>query len=221
MTKKDNVLLAAMVERLQGQLSDPAAAARLAQYLFDVALTWRPATVALDQVDTIIAFSLGLREEVDGDPMAVAGPVNEEIAGIVADMAAKRPEAQIYAQWEIARVLHHRYGLAEVFSVERVINERGMVYLSTQGVAEGAIAEAGSDPAALGITAAVGHHDHAWRCVDMCRRLGIDAYVAEGVQLATGYDARSAQNFTHTPDIWQIYDLAIRVGQERGKLIGA
>jgi hypothetical protein len=37
----------------------------------------------------------------------------------------------------------------------------------------------------------------------ICRRLGTDAYAADGVQ--------SVQNCTHTPDIWQIYDLAIRV----------
>lgn len=217
---EDRELRDALAARVRRQVSDPDAGDRLAAYLFEVALTWRPEEISLDSIDTIIAFSFGLRNEDETDPMAVAGPVNEEIAAVVADLANRRPQAKVYAQWEIARVLHGRYGLTRAFSVERVRDANGIIYLSTRGVAEGAIAHAGNVPAALGTVATVGHHDHAWRCVDVCRRLGLDAWVAQGVALPTRYDGQSLQNFTHSADVWQIYDLAIRIGEERQRRIG-
>ena len=221
LTAEEERLRTAMALRLRRQLSDPDAADRLAAWLLEVALTWRPVETQVASIDTIIAFSFGLREEDPSDPMAVAGPVNKELAALVASLAARLPEAKIYAQWEIARVLHGRYGLKQVVSIERVVNGKGIVYLSTRGVAEGAIADAGGDPAALGRVCAVGHHDHAWRCADVCRRLGLDAYVAADVPLPMSYDEHSIQNFTRSADIWQIYDLAVRVSEERHRLIGA
>jgi hypothetical protein len=216
----DQALFGALTARLQGQLSDPKAAEAFARYVYDVVLTWRPPAIPVETADTVIAFSLGLRAEDVDDPMAVAGPVNEQITAAVVEIARRNPAIRVFAQWEIARVLHLRHGMTNAFSVERVVTPEGTTYLSTRGVAEGAIVEAGGDPSALGKTVVAGHHDHAWRCVDVCRRLGIDAYAPEGIPLATGYDDQSLQNFTHSPDVWQIYDLAIRIGEERVRRIG-
>jgi hypothetical protein len=221
MSEDENTQLKLLLSRrLQDQTSDPEAADRLAKSIFDVALTWRPDETPVQTVDTIIAFALGLREEVPDEPMAVAGPVNEDIAASVVALANQRPGVRIYAQWEIARVLHGKYNLANAVSIERQSDENGQLYLSTWGVAQQAIDDVGGDPSALGKVAVMAHTDHAWRCVNFCRALGIDAYVASGISLATGYDPLSVQPFTITADNWLIYDLALRVGGERQRILG-
>ncbi|MEJ1964522.1 MAG: hypothetical protein WDO56_24420 [Gammaproteobacteria bacterium] len=217
----DEEVIAAVTRRLVAQVSDPAAAARLARYLFDVVLTWRPPTIPVASIDSIIAYSLGFRLHEDESIEPAPGPINEQLADCMAKLAAAVPRAKLYAQWEVARVLHSKHGLENVVSIERVYTEKGeMTYLSTAGVTEQILTMAGG-PASLGRTVVIGHHDHAWRCWDVCKRRGIDAYAAEGLQLPADYDPLSGQSFTRSADVWQIYDLAVRIGEERRRLIGA
>ncbi|MEJ0037964.1 MAG: hypothetical protein WDO68_18125 [Gammaproteobacteria bacterium] len=217
----DEEVISAVTRRLVAQVGDPAAAARLAQYLFDVALTWRPPTIPVASIDSIIAYSLGFIDREDPTLEPLPGPINEQLADCMAKLVAAAPRAKRYAQWEVARVLDSKYGMKDVVSLERLYTDKGeMIYLSTAGVTD-QILEREGGPAALGKTAVIGHHDHAWRCWDVCKRRGIDAYAAEGLQLPTDYDPRSGQNFTRNADVWQIYDLAIRIGDQRRRLIGA
>jgi len=216
---EDEALRAAIARRLRGQLSDAAAADRLAAILFDTALTWRPEEIEVEDADTVIAFALGLREEDPAHPIAVAGPVNEEIAASVMAIVEKRPGVRVYAQWEIARVLHGRFGLDQAVSIERQNGPDGELYLSTWGVAEQSIAHGGGT-AALGKVLAVGHHDHVWRCVQFCRVLGLDAYAPADIALAKSYDEKSTQRFTLTADDWIIYDLCVRMQGERHRQMG-
>ncbi|UXN75397.1 hypothetical protein N8D56_11795 [Devosia sp. A8/3-2] len=165
----------AMADHLAVELGDQTAADGLAEILFKDALTRSAPTVAPAAIKTIVAFAFGNRPNTesgntptDGTAQLALpdpGPINALLADKVAEISAVQPEAKIYAQWEIARYLVDKHKLTQTVSIEPVINADGTItYLSTVGVAEAIIADAGSAEA-LGQIAVVGHRDHSKRCV--------------------------------------------------------
>ena len=158
-------------------------------------------TLPLVTVSTVLAFAFGNRD--DGRP----GPVNEALAAVVADIALATG-AKVIAQWEIADVLVATHGLpaAGATAIRPVRQADGtVVYLSTRGVVEAAVAIAGGADQ-LGPTAVVAHADHAQRCLRRCRSLGVDARLPEGVELPKIYDPESGQPWTRSRDRYREHE---------------
>ncbi len=182
-------------------------------------LSYRADVVAPNDVTVVFAFAYGYRfapgvdAPEDGSILPqsslVPGPVNEELARLIAAFVADHP-VPIVAQWEIALVLE-TLGVACLISVEPdTANDGSVIYLSTVGVAEkGArmAAEASIDTATVAV---FGHADHAVRCLAATRSVCAAAGVAEGVVLPTFYDSRSGQPWTRDRATWIPVDLFAR-----------
>ncbi len=183
-------------------------------------LSYEPATVPDDEVDSLWVFSYGYRIDpaagVDGvgvgDPVPPMdqlepGPTNEALAQAAADFVADHP-VPIIAQWEVAQVLED-LGVDDVISVEPDIAADGTVtYLSTQGVAEKGIAlaaDADIDPGRAGVLCFA---DHAVRCLRTAEAAGLEGpAVPEGVELPADYDPDSGQTWTRSRELWVPVDL--------------
>ncbi len=145
--------------------------------------------------DTILAFAFGNCD--DGRP----GPVNEALAALVANLW-QITDARIIAQWEIADVLMGEHGMSVdvVTAIHPVRQGDGtVVYLSTRGVAEAAVAIGGAAKG-LGSTVVVAHVDHAQRCLRHCQAVGIDARLPDDFELPLIYDPESGQPWTRSRD---------------------
>lgn len=221
----------AMADHLAVELGDQTAADGLAEILFKDALTWSAPTVAPAAIKTIVAFAFGNRPNTesgntptDGTAQLALpdpGPINALLADKVAEILAVQPEAKIYAQWEIARYLVDKHKLTQTVSIEPVINADGTItYLSTVGVAEAIIADAGSAEA-LGQIAVVGHRDHSKRCVETARAAGMDAYLPEGIAMPVDYDIESGQSWTRERRLYLVHDLYARLTGTRLAVIEA
>lgn len=150
-------------------------------------------TVDVDEIDSLVVYAFGNRVAVDG--ALSPGPVNEEMAAIVAAFVADRP-VPVYAQWEVADLLIAA-DVPGVISIGREIDADGNItYLSTAGVAEKAVALAAESGTDLGRVGVVGFADHAVRCVLTSRAAGMTADVPAGVALPAQYDAESGQPWT-------------------------
>lgn len=122
----------------------------------------------------------------------------------------------IYAQWEIASFLHAQEVAGHVVPINPVVApDHTVTYLSTDGVAEAAIAHAGGDASKLGRVCVIGHHDHAKRCVETSRARGMDAWAMEGLRLPADYDPKSDQPWTRDREIYLIHDMAAQLMQIR------
>ena len=150
-------------------------------------------TVDPAEIDSLIVYAFG--NQVAADGALSPGPVNEEMASVVAAVVAQRP-VPVYAQWEVADLLIAA-GVPGVVSIGREIDDAGNVtYLSTAGVADKAVelaAESGTD---LGHVGVIGFADHAVRCVLTSRAAGMTADIPAGVRLPSRYDAESGQPWT-------------------------
>jgi len=197
-------------------LADPHLAARLAPVLLDVGFTWDAPSQPAKSFRTIIAYSFGNRPALPGASSPAPGPINRELADAVIAAQSRSHAAVIYAQWEIASFLKSEQNIGEVVAIDPVVApDHTVTYLSTDGVAQAAIAHAGGDAAKLGRVCVIGHHDHAKRCVEVSRARGMDAWAMDGLPLPSDYDAESDQPWTRNREIYLIHDMAAQLMQIR------
>jgi hypothetical protein len=200
----------ALVVRLGEELGDgalaaelvdavgPAAVARLRAEVGDGVAThpllaYQPPTVPDDEVDSLVVFAFGNR--VAGDGSLSPGPVNQDLADVTAAFVAEHP-VPVFAQWEVADLLIAA-AVPDVTSIEPDTGPDGeVIYLSTAGVAEKAVALADEQGVDLGQVGVICFADHAGRCVLTADGAGMDAAVPDGVDLPSTYDPRSGQEWT-------------------------
>ena len=152
-----------LAAHLSRELGDPGAARRLAAYLRDDVLAWRPPMIAAAQIRSIFAFTFGNRMLANGN--REPGPVNEALAE-VAIALHRTTGAPIFAQWEVAAAIGGR--AKPVAPIYPGRDERAEpVYLSTGGVVE-EIARHGAE----GPVGVVAFADHLYRAVATSRRCG-------------------------------------------------
>lgn len=182
-------------------------------------LDYEPATAPLEEVDSIWAFSFGLRIDADAGidavgltepppPMDVVspGPVNAALAQVVADLVEQRP-VPVVAQWEIARELA-TLGVQDVISVEPQVAPDGtVIYLSTPAVAAEGLEIARSMGLDMGRAGVVCVADMAASCLVSMDRLDIPAAVPAEVELPDEYDPLSGQLWTRDRLSWIPVDL--------------
>lgn len=197
-------------QRLTEELGEAEAAARLANQILDIALSWRPPQTPSAEISRIVAYGFGNRPRDGAGPndLADPGPVNEALAQAVLAIHRLKP-VKVYAQWEIARFLTSHPGMADIVSIEPVYLPDGTLeYLSTDGVAAEVLRHEGGAAASMGAVAIVAHRDHAKRCVQISRRHGMNAMVAAEIELPATYDPLSGQPWTRRRDIYLAHDLA-------------
>lgn len=197
-------------QRLTEELGEAEVAARLAEQILDIAVSWRPPQAPAAQISRIVAYAFGNRPRVGAGPndLADPGPVNAALAEAVLAIHQLNP-VKIYAQWEIARFLVDKPGMTDMVSIEPVhLPDGTLEYLSTDGVAADVVSREGGAGTAMGAVAIVAHGDHAKRCVQISRRHGMEAIVVGEVELPTIYDPLSGQPWTRRRDIYLAHDLA-------------
>lgn len=174
----------------------------------DPLLSYRPATVPAERIDSIVAYSFGLRD--DGAGTLTPGPVNEQIAAAIEAFVTGHP-VPVFAQWEIAEVLAAA-GVPGVTSIEPDTAADGsVVYLSTAGVAAKAKALAAEAGIELGTVGVFGFADHLVRCVMTTEAAGMTAAVPAGVTYPSAYDPQSAQPWTRDRATYLTTDLLGRL----------
>lgn len=206
------LILVRLVEELgPGDWAD-----RLTDQVIALSLSWRPAARPAAEFDTIIAYAFGNRL-TGGEP--APGPVNAALARAVAALNAVKP-MRVFVQWEIGRCLAGMPAMRDVTSIEPVTGADGAVeYLSTDGVAQDILRRVGGDAGALGRVAVIAHRDHAKRCVEISRRVGMDASIAEEIDLPVDYDPLSGQAWTRGREAYLAHDLAARwLGARNGAI---
>jgi len=215
MTTAPSTLEALLADRLEAELGDPVTARALAAALIDEALSWRAPTVPLAEVRSIIGFTFGNRMLANGN--REPGPVNAALA----DVAVRLHEAtgaRIWAQWEVAEAIGARLPHGILEAIHPVFDDHAEPrYLNTGGVVGAAIARSGGE---LGTVAVVAVRDHAWRCVQICRRHGLLAGVPEGWVMPDLYDADSGQPWTRDRLAYLLHDLHCRALDRRDAVIG-
>lgn len=196
--------------RWSSELGDPALAAQLTAALFDPIFTWKGEELPVDQIDTIVAYGFGNRLDADGNPSP--GPMNEQLAQLVADVLSTRP-VRTFAQWEIADSLASMGVQGDITSITPVVGEDGATtYLSTAGVAAKVVELSGGDAASLGNVGIIAWYDHEVRCIETSRSAGMQAYAPAGVELPRDYDPQSGQEWTRTREAYVLQDLKARMG---------
>lgn len=210
-----------MQRRLVIELKDEGLTKRMNSYLLDIGFHWSPPSRPAAKIESIVAYSFGNRLPAAGSKQILPdpGPVNEELAN-AAWLLHQKSHAPVYAQWEIARFLKEKHGLEDVVSIEPVVAKDGTItYLSTDGVAEAVVTHKGGNAASLGVVGVIGHKDHVKRCVLTSRARGMNAYVADGVELPVAYDPQSGQSWTRQRELYLIHDMAAQFMMLRGERI--
>lgn len=207
-------LLAGHLER---ELGDPDLARRLARLLLEDALSWQAPSLPLARIGTIMAFTFGNRMQPNGN--RVPGPVNAALA----DLAVRLHEATgapVWAQWEVAEAIGERIPEDRLRAIYPPRDAQGEPrYLSTGGVIDAILADGAQGPERLGGIGVVAMRDHAWRCVAICRRRGLEAGVPQGFALPEFYDEESGQAWTRDRLPYLLHDLHCRALDRRDALI--
>lgn len=210
-----NALSSQIALHLAEELGDAEAARQLTQFVLEDALSWRPPTIPVERIETIIAFTFGNRMLDNGN--REPGPVNEALASVAAKMHEPR-RAPVYAQWEVAAALAGRLPDGAVIPIYPGRDERGEpVYLSTSGVI-GEIARRVGDPMKLGVVGVVGFADHMWRCVASLRQFGFDAH-ATAIPMPSIYDPLSGQAWCRSRHAYLLHDIMLRATERRAAVI--
>ena len=177
--------------------------------LTDPLVAMTPPTVPDDEVDSLVVYAFGNRVAADGT--LSPGPTNEALAQVVEDFVADHP-VPVFAQWEVADLLAES-GAGDITSIDPDTGADGeVVYLSTAGVAEKAVALADQQGVDLGHVGVIGFQDHAVRCVLVSEAAGMaGAAVPEGVDLPSAYDPQSGQEWTRDQQTYLLTDLQGRL----------
>ncbi|KPH66272.1 hypothetical protein [Novosphingobium sp. ST904] len=217
-----------MAQTLKGELGDEALAHELAAHVADAGFRWGYPMFPVREADSVVAYSFGYRSATgkvnpdtgltDGEEAPEPGPINAMLADAVQAIRRLR-KVRVYAQWEIAQVLADRHGMKDVVPIYPAKGEDGRkTYLSTDGVARGVIAHAGTAQA-LGKVAVVGHRDHVKRCILVSRANGMAAAAAREVPLPVDYDPRSAQPWTRRRDAYLLSDVIAQLTMARARIL--
>ena len=168
---------------------------------------YRPKRGADEQIDSVVVFSFGNRVASDG--ATSSGPTNEALANSTAAFVKGHP-VPVYAQWEVAEILG-TLGVANVVSIKPGVGADGKeIYLSTAGVADKAVQDAGAASRPLGTVGVICFADHAVRCVLTAETAGMDAVVPKGADLPDTYDPQSGQSWTRDRATFISTDLTAR-----------
>lgn len=227
-TEEKNELIKAMTDYLTQQLENDRATANIEiPYIMDIGFNWHPPVIEIAKLDRIVAYAFGNRPNSSsgntpangGVQVALPdpGPTNEMLADTVYAVYQQNP-VKVYAQWEIARFLKSKYNLANVTSIEPIINPNGSVtYLSTDGVAAAVVQLEGGNAANMGIVGVVGFRDHVKRCVLTSQGRGMNAYAPAGIPMPGVYDTLSGQAWTRRREIYLIHDMLAQMAVASAK----
>ena len=201
-------LKTALEDYLTNELTDACIAKELATMLAENILAWKAPTIAPEQITTIVAFAFGNQIMPNGN--RIPGPMNEALADLVMQLHIKT-NAPVYAQWEIAEAIGNRIPSEKIIVINPTLDaQANVVYLSTTGVASAVLKHVG-DPQKLGKVAVIAFHDHLYRCIQITRNAGIDAYVPEGYCMPNKYDKHSGQPWTRDRFTYLITDIKARI----------
>lgn len=155
------------------------------------------------EVSAIIAFAFGNRKLEDGT--MIPGPINRELAKLTHAIYSQT-QSPVYAQWEIADTITGTIPADSLHAIRplRDPEDGSEIYLSTAGIIETIISQAG-DPSAMGPVYVVAHQDHLCRCIGYLRERGFDAY-AVPLTLPAHYDAQSDQPWTRSVKVYRLVD---------------
>jgi hypothetical protein len=216
MTDRRPDIGALLAQHLEAELGDRATAQAFAALLVEDALSWQAPAVPLAEVRTIIGFTFGNRMQPNGN--REPGPVNAALADIAVRLH-RATGARVWAQWEVAEAIGGRLGgdaLQAIYPARDANAEPR--YLNTAAVVEAILAR--NPGAALGTVAVVALRDHAWRCVQICRRHGLSAGVPQGWAMPDAYDPDSGQPWTRDRLTYLLHDLHCRA-LDRRDAVGA
>ncbi|GMU18899.1 MAG: hypothetical protein AMXMBFR12_00910 [Candidatus Babeliales bacterium] len=214
-TEHSNMRIA-LEEHLSKELDDAHIAKELATIIVENILAWKAPTIATQEINTIIAFAFGNRILPNGNRLP--GPMNESLAGLVVQLH-KETNAPVYAQWEIAEAIGNRIAPEKITVINPTLDaQANVIYLSTAGVASAILKHVG-DPQKLGKVAVIAFHDHLYRCIQISRNAGIDAYVPEGYCMPNKYDKHSGQPWTCDRFTYLITDIKARITNYFEKII--
>ncbi|WP_461665608.1 hypothetical protein [Gordonia sputi] len=161
----------------------------------------------------LIAYSFGNRIPPGVDATRTVGepgPVNEALAESAIRTRGNRT-IPIYAQTEIARVLHAKFHAAGVVEIPPDRKPDGtLVYLSTNGVAA-KVAQLRGPSARVDVAGIVAFSDHQWRAVYTTRANGLDAYAPVDIAMPSTYDPFSGQDWTRSRSAYLPRDYAARL----------
>ena len=216
----------AMVARLSDEWDDPAVAEQvvvaigpdglaawekkvpMAEVATTPLLAYRTPTRPAGDIDSLVVFAFGNRVAADGT--LEPGPVNQALADTTAAFVADHP-VPVFAQWEVARLLDAA-GVKGVTSIEPTTGPDGqVVYLSTRGVADAIVTEAGATGTQLGTAGVVCFADHEGRCLLNAAAAGIAGTAVQGVELPSTYDPQSGQAWTRDRVSYLVTDLGGRL----------
>jgi hypothetical protein len=207
----------ALEDYLADQLNDATIAKELSTMVVEDLLNWKAPTIALAQIDSIVAYAFGNRILSNGNRLP--GPMNDALADLVVQLH-KETNVPVYVQWEIAEAIGDRIAPEKVISINPVLDaQANIVYLSTAGVASAVIKHVGSAQK-LGKVAVIAFNDHLYRCVQTSRDLGMDAYAPDGYSMPNNYDPDSGQPWTRNRMNYLVADIKARITNYLEKLMG-
>ncbi len=171
-------------------------------------LDYTPERTPDDQIDSLVVFDFAYRD--DGAGGRIPSPANQEMATAVETFVADHP-VPVFAQTSAAGLLIAA-GVPNVVSLDADVGADGqLVYLSTAGAADKAIAQAAAMNTAMGTVGVVAFSDHLGRSVLTAEQAGMDATVAESMTMPSTYDAQSAQPWTRDRVTYLRTDLLARL----------
>jgi hypothetical protein len=199
---------ALLEEYLAHELDDVSIAHELATMIAEHLLVWKAPTIAPAQITAIIAYAFGNRILPNGNRLA--GPVNEALADLVVQLY-EQTQVSVYAQWEIAQMIGDRIPADRLIVINPTLDAvANVVYLSTVDVASTIVKSVGGAHK-LGTVAVIAFSDHLYRCIQVSRAAGMDAYVPEGYTMPTAYDSLSGQPWTRNRLIYIMNDIKARL----------
>ena len=206
--KSDSDIKTAVEKYLADELDDSIVAKKLAAILVENILAWKTPTLATEQITTIIAYAFGNRILPNGNRLP--GPMNEALADLAVQLH-KQTNAPVYAQWEIAEAIGDRIAAEKLIVINPLLDaQANIVYLSTAGVAS-AIIKNNGNPQKLGKVAVIAFNDHLYRCIQISRNAGMDAYAPEDYAMPNNYDSQSGQPWTRNRLAYLVTDIKARI----------
>ena len=213
---KDLQLKNIIKDRLYQQTEDIEVSNELADFIVKDILTWKTDTVELSKANSILAFAFGNIYAKNGNQ--ILGKMNKQLADMVVKIYNQK-QLPVYAQWEIAEAIGDRIPKKDIHSIYPIVDDSGLEYLDTAGVAKDALRQAGGiDNISTAIV--IAFKEHELRAVRTARELGIDAYAPKGIKLPDDYDKYSGQPWTRDKLTFMLYEIRTRANLYREELSG-
>lgn len=198
----------ALRERLAEQLDNRDLAQHYVDVLWQLALPWKEVSPRPANTNLFMVFAFGQRRDPNGNalPDPVVSPLLKRLLN---QLAARLHCNQGYVQWEIEQA--EGPPIPDGMKIVRPTpNEEDATihYLSTVDVCAKAAKEV-ADPKNLTVCV-LGHRHHAWRCVQIVRSFGFQAW-APYEELPAIYDKESSQWWCRSAEAYIIHDLISRL----------